>query len=170
MANGSSAADGWRRCSSCKAWIDFDDQYYVCSVSTCNRRATNFAFCSVECWDAHLSTIPHRDSWAEERRAPPLAASAPKPAASDAGPREPRRIVVSTASGASPASKNPAPREVLIIASRLKDYVRARSGFNTSDGVLDPLSEIVRRAIDDAIDSARREGRKTVLDRDVPAS
>jgi histone H3/H4 len=36
--------------------------------------------------------------------------------------------------------------------------------------VLDPLSEIVRRAIDDAIDSARREGRKTVLDRDVPAS
>jgi hypothetical protein len=172
MANETGAADGWRRCSSCKGTIDFDDQYYVCSVSTCNRRATNFAFCSVECWDAHLSTIPHRDSWAEERRAPPLPASARKPATGDAGPREPRRILVSTpgASGTGSASKNSAPREVLIIASRLKDYVRARSGYNTSDSVLDPLSELVRRAIDDAIDAARREGRKTVLDRDVAAS
>ena len=57
----------------------------------------------------------------------------------------------------------------LIVASRLKDYIRARSGgFNTSDRVLDPLSDIVRRVCDQAIESARREGRMTVLDRDIP--
>jgi hypothetical protein len=60
------------------------------------------------------------------------------------------------------------PRDVLIIASRLKDYVRAKSGFNTSDGVLDPLSDIVRRVCDEAIRNAMRDGRRTVLDRDVP--
>jgi histone H3/H4 len=60
------------------------------------------------------------------------------------------------------------PREVVIVASRLKEYVRARSGFNTSDRVLDPLSEIVRRICDQAIENARSEGRRTVLDRDIP--
>jgi len=56
----------------------------------------------------------------------------------------------------------------LIVASRLKDYIRERSGFNTSDGVLEPLSEIVRRICDDAVRNASREGRRTVLDRDIP--
>jgi hypothetical protein len=60
------------------------------------------------------------------------------------------------------------PAEVLIVASRLKDYVRAQSGFNTSDGVLSPLSDIVRRVCDEAIRNASREGRRTVLDRDIP--
>jgi hypothetical protein len=58
--------------------------------------------------------------------------------------------------------------EVLIIASRLKDYVRAKSGYHTSDRVLEPLSEIVRRVCDQAIRNAQREGRRTVLDRDLP--
>jgi histone H3/H4 len=57
---------------------------------------------------------------------------------------------------------------VLIVASRLKDYVKARAGYNTSERVLAPLSEIVRRVCDKAIDNARREGRMTVLDRDIP--
>ena len=55
------------------------------------------------------------------------------------------------------------------MASRLKDYVRAKSGgYNTSERVLAPLSEIVRRVCDEAIANARREGRTTVLDRDIP--
>ena len=60
------------------------------------------------------------------------------------------------------------PEEVLIVASRLKDYVRARAGFNTSDQVLAPLSDIVRRACDEAIKNARRHERMTVLERDIP--
>lgn len=66
-------------------------------------------------------------------------------------------------------SSSPAvPDEVLIVGSRLKDYVRALSGFNTSDRVFDVLSEHVRKIVERAIDNARADGRKTVLDRDVP--
>ncbi len=62
------------------------------------------------------------------------------------------------------------PREILIVSSRLKDYVRAISGFNTSDRALEPLSEIVRDAVAEAVRTAREEGRRTVLDRDVRGS
>jgi len=75
-----------------------------------------------------------------------------------------RRLVRGPAAPAPEA----APREVLIVASRLKEYVRARVGYNTSDRVLEPLSDIVRRVVDQAIENARRDGRMTVLDRDIP--
>jgi hypothetical protein len=69
---------------------------------------------------------------------------------------------------AAPAVEPREAEEILIVASRLKDYIRGKSGFNTSDRVLAPLSAIVRRVADEAIRSARREGRMTVLDRDIP--
>jgi len=40
--------------------------------------------------------------------------------------------------------------------------------MNTSDGVLDVLSDSVRALCDEAIRSAQRDGRKTVMDRDFP--
>ena len=94
--------------------------------------------------------------------APAAPKATPKTVASDSAPK--RRLIVR------PDAPKPGavPREVLIIASRLKEYVRARAGYNTSDRVLEALSEIVRAACDDAIDNASREGRKTILDRDVP--
>ena len=154
----------WRRCSACKKPIALGAVYWTCNVSTCNQKRTALAFCTLSCWEVHLPGANHREAWAVERRAPttPEPGAAPAPAAE---PRGPRRIVVSP-----PAAKKPepAPLEVLIVASRLKDYVRARSGYNTSDRVLEPLSEIVRRIVDQAIENARREGRITVLDRDVP--
>ncbi len=60
----------WRVCSSCRKDIGFDQDYYTCSVSTCNRKRTALVFCSVACWDAHLPTARHRDAWAEEQRSP----------------------------------------------------------------------------------------------------
>jgi hypothetical protein len=60
----------WRRCSSCKKSIPFKALYWVCNVSTCNRKRTGLAFCTVSCWDAHLGFANHRESWAEERTAP----------------------------------------------------------------------------------------------------
>ena len=54
----------------CKTAIHFGQKYWVCNVSTCNRKRTGLAFCKVACWDAHLPTMNHRESWAEERRAP----------------------------------------------------------------------------------------------------
>ncbi len=56
--------------------------------------------------------------------------------------------------------------EVLIVASKLKNYIRAQSGMNTSAAVVDVLSERVRQLCNQAIDAAKRDGRKTVMDRD----
>jgi hypothetical protein len=60
----------WRKCSTCKREIPFVTTYWVCNVSTCNRPRTGLAFCSVNCWDAHVPMLRHRDSWAEEQRSP----------------------------------------------------------------------------------------------------
>ena len=57
---------------------------------------------------------------------------------------------------------------IVACAGRAPEPVRARSGFHTSDGVLDALSDAVRHLCDEAILKAEREGRRTVLDRDVP--
>jgi hypothetical protein len=157
----------WRRCSACKQPIALGAGYWVCNVSTCNRKRTGLVFCTVSCWEVHLPEAHHREAWAVERTAPatpegPEAVA--RRASMNAPPREPRRIL--PASPPPPARQ--APREVLIVASRLKDYIHGRAGFNTSDRVLDPLSDIVREVCDEAIENARRDGRKTVLDRDVP--
>lgn len=159
----------WRRCSACKQPIALGAIYWVCNVSTCNRARTALAFCSLTCWEVHLPGANHREAWALERSAPRSPAEAPAaPAAGPAPVRaaEPggqRRIVRPSAGG-----RNAAPREVLVIASRLKDYVRARSGFHTSDAVLDTLSDAIRNLCDEAILKAEREGRRTVLERDIP--
>jgi hypothetical protein len=56
--------------------------------------------------------------------------------------------------------------EVLVVASKVKNYIRGKSGMNTSAAVMDILSTRVRQLCDQAIDHARSEGRKTVMDRD----
>jgi hypothetical protein len=154
---------GWRRCSSCKNPIGFGATYWVCSVSTCNQTRTALAFCTVSCWDAHLPVARHREAWAEERVAPARAAASGNASAGGG-----QRRLVRPAGTAPPAA--PGADDVLIVTSRLKDYIRAKSGYNTSDRVLGPLSEIVRRVCDEAIRNAQREGRRTVLDRDIPES
>jgi hypothetical protein len=155
----------WRRCSACKQPIALGATYWICNVSTCNRSRTALAFCSVSCWEVHLPGANHREAWALERKAP-LTAEAPSAAAAEETPRAGRRRLVR---GPGAAKETGPPREVLVVASRLKEYVRARSGFHTSDRVLEPLSDHVRRLTDQAIENARREGRMTILDRDVPS-
>ena len=61
-------------------------------------------------------------------------------------------------------------REELIVVSKLKKYIRARSGMNTSDAVVPVLSDHLRRLCDEAIGNATRDGRKTVMDRDFKVS
>jgi histone H3/H4 len=56
--------------------------------------------------------------------------------------------------------------EVLVVASKVKAYIRAKSGMNTSASVMDALSARVRRLADEAIARAQADGRKTVMDRD----
>ena len=171
LASAAAATDGasvapepqWRRCSACKQPIAFRAKYWACSVSTCNRERTALFFCTLSCWEVHLPDANHREAWAVEKQAP-ASGETQTPAAAGAQPKAAptRRIPVT------PARAPEAPEEVLIVASRLKDHIRARSGYNTSDKVLAPLSAIVRRVCEAAIESARREGRTTVLERDIP--
>lgn len=88
-------------------------------------------------------------------------------------PPEKRRIIpaqaaatAGTNAASTSRSASPLPHDILIVASKLKDYIRAKADMNTSADVMDILSDIVRMRTDEAIENARREGRKTVLDRD----
>lgn len=170
-------SSAWATCNSCKGDIDFEQVHYVCSVSTCNRKGTDFRFCSVECWDVHVPAMRHRDAFAEERRAPTRAQWERERADDDDEPPRPARPPGSTSASASssardddvdipPLNENGLPHDVLVVVSKLKAYVRARSGMNTSDSVMDVLSDRLRAFCDEGIRNAARDGRKTLMDRD----
>jgi len=162
----------WKVCSTCRKPLEFGKTYYACSVSTCNRKRTGLFFCSVECFEAHVPELRHRDAWAEQNRAPTReewekeqAQAATEDQSSEGAPAqqtapEVRRRIVPAADDAD------LPRDVLVVVSKLKAYVRARSGMNTSDNVVGILSDHLRRLCDEAIRSAARDGRKTVMERD----
>ncbi len=57
-------------------------------------------------------------------------------------------------------------KEVLIVASKLKNYIREKSGMNTSAAVMDALTDKLKQMCDQAVERAKSEGRKTVMDRD----
>ena len=238
-------SETWLLCSACRTDITFGSKYFQCSVSTCNRARMRLVFCSVICWDSHVATLRHRDSWAEDKvaptravwerelasqspepsRLPPAATRPATPAPSNTRPFSPsalaspstkpfspgapatpmprpiaqggpattpgrppaaapltpaRRIV---GDPASPSSSMSTPmsgavpgvhlndivdRDLLIVVSKLKKYIKDRSGMNCSDAVADVLSDHIRILCDDSIRAAGREERKTVLDRDVP--
>ena len=146
----------WKKCSSCKKDILVNSVYYICSVSSCQGDRTGYAFCGVPCFETHLPAARHRQAGAIEKRAP----------ATPEGQGPARLIVRPQGIQSSPSSSKDIPQETLIIASRLKEYITAKSGYNTSAGVIDVLSDFVRIITDRAIDQARADGRKTVLDRD----
>jgi histone H3/H4 len=75
------------------------------------------------------------------------------------------RAAESTASrGASAAMSDS--NEVLVVASKVKSYIRTTADMKTSASVLQVLSDRIRTLCDQATDNARSDGRKTVLDRD----
>lgn len=163
----STDSERWRRCSTCKGDIDFDTEYFTCSVSTCNRPRTGLVFCSVTCWDAHVPIMRHRDDVGALDARSPTAAEA-RAQAQAANPAAPKPVAPSApARTPAPGARKPeVPREILIVVSKLKSYIRARADFNTADGCADVLSDQVRALCDRAIENARRDERKTVLERD----
>ena len=168
----------WKNCGSCKKPILYGQKYWVCSVSSCNRARYKLVFCKLGCWDAHVPLMNHRNAWAEERRAP----AGPEPSAASSLPR------IGGAPSTRPLPRRPAPKpaapasatrrrvirpndsteekEILIVASRLKKYIKDRSDMNTSADALEALSDIVRRECRLAIQEAKADGRKTVKGRD----
>ncbi|OFZ20992.1 MAG: hypothetical protein A2X94_06565 [Bdellovibrionales bacterium GWB1_55_8] len=63
-------------------------------------------------------------------------------------------------------TENSNEKETLVVASKVKNFIRASSGMNTSAAVMDILSDRVRELCQAAIENAKSEGRKTVMDRD----
>lgn len=57
-------------------------------------------------------------------------------------------------------------RDVLVVASKLKSYIKEQSGLNTSAAVMEVLSERIRSLCNEAIERAQSDGRKTVMERD----
>lgn len=57
-------------------------------------------------------------------------------------------------------------KDTLVVVSKLKKHIRSVSGMNTAANVAPRLSDIIRHLCAGAIDKARTEGRKTVMDRD----
>lgn len=183
-------SDYWRRCSTCKVKLDFGQNYWVCNVSTCNRKRTGLVFCSVSCWDAHVPMMNHREAWAEERTAPSQAEAARESEATSTSASSPsstsssvgagsgsseasnRRVIKRPASMQMVASSGSKPKttggdvEVLVVASKVKAFIKEMSDMNTSASAMQALTHIVRAACRDATDRAREDGRKTVLDRD----
>lgn len=98
----------------------------------------------------------HKDAGAIEKRSPTLSAYLSEQEAGQAGQTEVRT--------ATPSGE--VKREVLLVVSKTKEYVRAKAGLNTSDTVMDVLSDKIRALIDDAIRRALQDERKTLLDRD----
>ena len=56
--------------------------------------------------------------------------------------------------------------EILVVASKVKTYIRTSGEMKTSASVLQALSDRIRSMCDHAVANARNDGRKTVLDRD----
>jgi len=174
-------SETWLVCSACRNEIRYNATHWVCSVSTCNRARTRLVFCTVSCWDSHVAVLRHRDAWAVEARAPSKEAWAKelaeqpaeaRPAPAPAAPPAPRRVVGDSSPATAAAVEGVKLREVvekdiLIVISKLKKYIKDRAGMNCSDAVAELLSDHVRLLCDDAIRSAARDERKTVLDRDV---
>jgi hypothetical protein len=160
--DGTADASTWRVCSACKKPILWNESYYVCSVSSCNRARAPYVFCRIECWDSHVPVMNHRDAWAEERVAP----ARPRATAAASAPLTTSPLGAPAPVAASRAASAAVDLDVLIVVSKLKKYVKDKHGLSTSDQVIDVLSDRVRKLCDDAAEKSRHAGRKTLMDRD----
>ena len=56
--------------------------------------------------------------------------------------------------------------EVLVVASKVKKHIKDKAGMNVSASVMEALTEIVERECAKAVENAKSDRRKTVMDRD----
>ncbi len=158
----------WKKCSVCKKDIPLKGRYYECSVSTCTGKRTGLIFCSIPCFERHLPGARHKDAAAIENTAPAIATT---PLAADNSTKSggQRRIIPASR----PITKDSTPLkksshfEILVVVSKVKKYIQEQGDMNTSQSVMSLLSDKIRHLCDVAIEEARKDGRKTVMDRDL---
>jgi histone H3/H4 len=57
--------------------------------------------------------------------------------------------------------------EVLVVASKVKTFIKENGECNTSSETIEALSKAVEKVLSNAIASAKAQGRKTVMARDI---
>ena len=151
----------WKKCSSCKTPILFSQKYWVCSVSTCTRPRTGLVFCKVSCFDAHVPMMNHKDAGAFEKRAPTISEWKNEQLGEGPAPMTRQDHAQSASAGAGAVK-----REILVVVSKTKDYVRNKHQLNTAEEVMEVLSDKIRSLLDEASKKAIQDGRKTLMERD----
>jgi histone H3/H4 len=58
--------------------------------------------------------------------------------------------------------------EVLVVTSKVKKLIREKGQCNTSAETIDQLSKAVEALCAKGVESAKADGRKTVMARDIP--
>lgn len=161
----------WKKCSTCKNEIAFGTIYYECSVSTCRGARLGLKFCSVACWDAHLGFARHRSATADEMRSPSRSEFTRLQEAEgetmSQGSEQSKKVVVRTSAEGSPMAAAGGGVETLIVVSKVKAFIREKSGFNTSSDCIDALTQVIVRECLNGIENARLDSRKTVMARDI---
>ena len=164
----SESPNAWSKCSICKKPINFKSKYFLCSVSTCKNPRTGPKFCSATCWDVHLGDARHREAWAEETIAPkeePFSNIQQPTATVEESSKTPvRRFIETPKQTLKIDTKN---LETLVVVSKVKQLIKDHSEFNTSQCCIDALTEKVAEIALNAIESAKKANRKTVMGRDV---
>ncbi len=57
--------------------------------------------------------------------------------------------------------------DVLVVTSKVKKFIKESGGCNTSSETIDVLSQAVEKLCKKGMDSAKADGRKTVMARDI---
>lgn len=57
--------------------------------------------------------------------------------------------------------------DVLVVTSKVKKFIKENGNCNTSAETIDVLSEAVKKLCQKGIDTAKADGRKTVMARDI---
>lgn len=58
--------------------------------------------------------------------------------------------------------------DILVIASKVKKYIKEKSGCNTSGSTMQALTDRLQQLLERGIENAKSDGRKTIMDRDIP--
>ena len=57
--------------------------------------------------------------------------------------------------------------EVLVVTSKVKKFIKEKGDCNTSSETIDVLSKAIEALCEKGIESAKSDGRKTVMARDI---
>lgn len=57
--------------------------------------------------------------------------------------------------------------DVLVVTSKVKKFIKEKGEMNTSSETIDVLSKAIEHLCSKGIDSAKADGRKTVMARDI---